>query len=138
MRFDYASRGLDTLYGSRSFELVPTGIFAAFERSNIISPGYRFMIRPTERLTLFIQHRAWWLTDEKGSWVNSGLQDPTGRSGNFVGQTVELRSRWGLVENVFLQAGYVHFALGRYPKHVPGGATQDSSNYVYVQTEFMF
>jgi hypothetical protein len=138
LRFDYASGGLDPLYGARSFELVPTGIFAAFERSNIASPGYRFMIRPKERLTLFLQYRAWWLADDEGSWVNSGLQDPTGKSGNFIGQTIEFRGRWGLVENLFLQAGYVHFAFGPFPKHVPGGPTQDSSNYTYIQMEFMF
>lgn len=134
LRFDYASRGLDPLYGARSFELIPTGIFQPF----IVSPGYRFMIRPKERLTMFIQHRAWWLADDKGPWVNSGLRDPTGRSGSFIGQTVEFRFRWGLIENIFIQAGYVHFAFGSFPKQVPEGPVQDSSDYAYFSTELMF
>ncbi len=138
VRFDYASNGFDTLYGARAFELIPTGIFGPFERSNIVSPGYRIMVTPTERMSLFVQHRAWWLANDEGPWVGTGLQDPTGRSGRFLGQTVELRARWGLIENVYMQAGYVHFAYGSYPRQVPGGPTQDHADYAYVQAELMF
>jgi hypothetical protein len=138
LRFDYAARGFDPLYGARSFELIPTGIFGPFERSNIVSPGYRVKVSPNDRLSLFVQHRAWWLADEKGPWAGTGLQDPTGRSGRFIGQTVELRARWGMIENIYLQAGYVHFAYGPYPKQVPGGPAQDHADYAYVQTELMF
>jgi hypothetical protein len=138
VRFDYAANGFDPLYGARSFELIPTGIFGPFERSNIVSPGYRIMVTPTERMSLFVQHRAWWLADDEGPWVGTGLQDPTGRSGRFLGQTVELRARWGLIENIYMQAGYVHFAYGSYPRQVPGGPTQDHADYAYVQAELMF
>lgn len=138
LRFDYASPGLDPLYGSRSFELTPTGIFAPFERSNLVSPGYRLLIQPQDHLTVFVQHRAWWLASDEASWVGSGLRDASGQSGNFLGHTVELRARWGVIENIFLQGGYVHFAFGPYPRQVAGGPRQEGSDYLYVQTEFMF
>ena len=138
LRFDYASGGLDPLYGARSFEFVPSGIFQPFERSNIISPGLRGMVQPRERLSLLAQYRAWWLADATDPWVGSGLQDPTGSSGRFLGQTIELRLRWGLIANVFLQVGYVHAAWGSYLERVPGGQGLPASDYGYVQTEFMF
>ncbi len=137
-RFDYASRGFDSLYGARSFELTPTGIFGPFDRSNIISPGYRILIQPADRMGVLVQHRAWWLADAKGPWVGSGLQDPTGNSGRFLGQTVELRFRWGVLANAFLQVGYVHFAFGGFPQRVPGGPPQDHADYAYAQIELMF
>lgn len=138
IRFDYASRGFDSLYGARSFELIPTGIFGPFDRSNIVSPGYRILVQPTERMGLLVQHRAWWLADAQAPWAGSGLQDPTGRSGPFLGQTVELRFRWGVVANAFLQVGFVHFAFGGYPQRVPGGPGQDHADYGYAQIELMF
>ncbi|GKS58060.1 alginate export family protein [Nitrospira sp.] len=138
LRFDYASGGLDPLYGARSFELTPSGIFQPFERSNIISPGVRGMVQPKERLTILAQYRAWWLADASAPWVGSGLQDPTGNSGRFLGQTIELRLRWGVIANVFLQVGYVHVAWGSYLERVPGGRDLSASDYGYVQTEFMF
>ncbi len=138
LRFDYASGGLDTLYGARSFELMPTGIFQPFQRSNILSPGYRIMIRPKEQITLFTQYRAWWLANDTKPWVETGLHDPSGQSGNFLGHTVEVRARWGIVENFFLQGGYVHFSFGDYPRNVPGGPSGNHSDYAYISTEFMF
>ena len=138
LRFDYASGGLDPLYGARSFELTPTGIFQPFERSNIMSPGVRGMVQPRERLTILAQYRAWWLADASAPWVGSGLQDPTGSSGTFLGQTIELRLRWGVIANVFLQVGYVHVAWGSYLERVPGGRDLAASDYGYLQTEFMF
>jgi hypothetical protein len=87
---------------------------------------------------LLVQHRAWWLADAKAPWVGSGLQDPTGGSGRFLGQTVELRFRWGVIANAFLQVGYVYFAFGGYPQRVPGGPQQDHADYGYAQIELMF
>ncbi len=137
-KFDYASNGFDTLYGRRSFELMPTGIFGAIQRSNVIYPGYRVLVKPAERVYLFVQHRPAWLADGRGTWVGTGLQDPTGSVGTFLGHIVELRARWGLTDYAFLQAGFTHFAFGSFPQRVPGSPGASHSNYGYVATEFMF
>ncbi|HXF92458.1 MAG TPA: alginate export family protein [Nitrospiraceae bacterium] len=137
-KFDYASNGFDTLYGRRSFELMPTGIFGAVQRSNVIYPGYRVLVKPAKRVYLFVQHRPAWLADGRGHWVGTGLQDPTGSAGTFLGHIVELRARWGLTDYAFLQAGFTHFAFGSFPQRAPGSPGASHSNYGYVATEFMF
>jgi hypothetical protein len=138
LKFDYASNGFDILYGRRSFELHPTGIFGPFQRSNMASPGIRLLVQPLSRSYVFVQYRAWWLADDRGSWVGTGLQDPSGRSGNFVGQTFELRARWSLKDNLYLQAGYAHFAFGPFAERVPSSPVTRDAHYGYFWTEFMF
>lgn len=137
-KFDYASNGFDTLYGRRSFELMPTGIFGAIQRSNVIYPGYRILVKPAERVYLFVQHRPAWLADGRGPWTSTGLQDPTGAAGTFLGHIVELRARWGMTDYAFLQAGFAHFSFGSFPQQAPGSPGASHSNYGYVATEFMF
>jgi len=138
LKFDYASNGFDALYGRRSFELHPTGIFGPFQRSNMASPGVRLMVKPIDRTYVFVQYRAWWLADDSHEWVGTNLRDPFGRSGNFVGQTFELRARWGLRENLYLQAGYAHFAFGPFAEQAPGSPVTRDAHYGYLWTEFMF
>ncbi len=138
LKFDYASHGFDVLYGRRSFELHPTGIFGPFQRSNTASPGARLLVKPIERTYVFVQYRAWWLADDQQGWVGTGLQDPTGRSGNFVGQTFEVRARWGMDENLYLQAGYAHFSFGPFAERAPGSPVTRDAHYGYLWTEFVF
>jgi hypothetical protein len=138
LKFDYASNGFDPLYGRRSFELHPTGIFGPFQRSNMASPGVRLLVQPFIRSYVFVQYRAWWLADDNSAWVGTNLHDPSGRSGNFVGQTFELRARWSLKENLYLQAGYAHFAFGPFAERAPGSPVTRDAHYGYFWTEFMF
>jgi hypothetical protein len=138
LRFDYASLGFDILYGRRSFEMTPTGILGPFQRSNFAFPGYRVLLTPTNRFYMFAQHRAAWMVDPTGPWVGTGLQDPTGQSGNFLGQTVEFRARWQALDNVFLQWGYMYFAVGPFARNVPGTPVDRDVNYFHFSTEFMF
>ena len=138
LKFDYASNGFDILYGRRSFELHPTGIFGPFQRSNMTSPGVRLLVQPRSRSYVFVQYRAWWLADDSSAWVGTNLHDPSGRSGNFVGQTFELRARWSLKENLYLQAGYAHFAFGPFAERAPSSPVTRDAHYGYFWTEFMF
>jgi hypothetical protein len=138
VRFDYASNGFDTLHGRRNFELTSTGIFGPLQRSNLLSPAYRVLAKPTDDISLFVQHRFAWLADPRGEWVTSGLQDPNGASGRYIGQIVEMRARWSLTDNVALQMGYAYFKLGGFATHAPGHTNTSDINYAYVQTEFLF
>ncbi len=138
LRLDYAGAGLDDLYGRRNFELIPTGIFGPFERTNVISPGYRILVLPIDTLYVFAQHRAWWLAEATAPWGGSGLHDPTGSSGRYLGHTVDVRARWGATDNMFLQVGYAHFAYGSYVRRVPGGPSDRHADYAYVSAEFIF
>ena len=71
LEYDYASgdkdpndgkdQRFDTLFGARRFEFGPTGIYGAFARSNINTPGYRIGINPRSDVQAFLSHRAFWL-----------------------------------------------------------------------------
>ncbi len=145
--FDYASgdrdpndgenNRFDTLYGARRFEYGPTGIFGAFARSNDISPGVRFTLRPSKQLQLMLTHRLHWLASKKDAWVPSGLRDPTGDSGRFVGQLAEIRLRYDVLpRNVRLETGFAYLFAGEFIEEVPTQTGPDDTYYVYFSVTF--
>jgi hypothetical protein len=151
VQYDYASGTanpagnstgtFDTLFGARNFEYSPTSIFGPFFRSNISTPGVRLSLEPRETIGLTLKYRAWYLAQSKDAWVGSGLQDPTGASGNFLGQDVELRGDWHWNTFALFRIGYDHLFKGSYMQNlarVPGNPPAKDSDYFYVQTELRF
>ncbi len=138
VKFDYASPGLDPLYGARAFELHPTGIFGPVFRTNMISPGVQLLVRPNEALSVFVQHRGFWLADGREPWRGTGLVDPTGASGRFLGHSIDIRGGLDLANNLFLQAGFVQFYFGGFARNVPGSPGAARADYGYVFTTFLF
>jgi hypothetical protein len=149
--YDYASgtanpngnktHTFDGLFGARRGELSATSLFGPFFRSNISSPGVRLQLHPLGIFDVNLKYRAWFLAQSKDAWVNSGMQDPTGDSGKFLGQDVEVRLQWHPTPNTTIDAGYEHFFKGSYIKDqtgVPGNPPSDDTNYFYIQTELMF
>lgn len=150
-QYDYASgtanpngdfdQTFDTLFGARRWEYTPTGIFGPFFRSNINTPGIRTYLKPWPAGTLMVKYRAWWLAQGRDAWVGSGLQDPTGRAGTFLGQDLELRATWTPSPFITVDAGYDHFFKGGYIQtlaEVPGNPPADDSDYFYLQAEIKF
>jgi len=135
------SHTFDGLFGARRFELSATSLFGPFFRSNISSPGIRLITHPFPTLKLNVKYRAWYLARSKDEWVGSGLQDPTGDAGSFLGQDVEVRIQWHPSPNFTVDAGYEHFFTGSYIKNqtnLPGNPPSNDTNYFYIQTEVMF
>ena len=131
----------DGLFGARRFDMIPTGIFGPFFRSNITGPGAQFYLQPRPGLRIYTKYRAWYLAQARDAWVGSGLQDPTGQAGNFVGQDVEIQVRWQISLNFELEAGYDHFFKGSYIQNlakVPGNPAADDTDYFYAQTMLRF
>ena len=150
-QYDYASgtsnpngdfsQTFDTLFGARRFEYNPTGIFGPFFRSNISSPGIRTYLHPFPFGTVMLKYRAWWLAQGRDQWVGSGLQDPTGQAGTFLGQDIEFRATWTPSPYISLDAGYDHFFKGSYIQtlaEVPGNPPANDSDFVYLQGEIRF
>jgi hypothetical protein len=154
VQYDYASgtadpngqtsHTFDTLFGARRFEYTPTSIFGPFFRSNISTPGVRLGFQPRADTTVRLKYRAWYLAQAKDAWVGSGLQDPTGSSGNFLGQDLELRITWQWVTDpklIEFDLGYDYFFKGSYVERqaqIPGNPSAQDSGYFYVQTEMRF
>lgn len=138
LKFDYASPDVDLLYGRRMFEFEPTGIIGPFQRSNLLTAAYRLLVHPLDQFMASFQHRLTWLADPKTPWINTGLSDPDGRSGSFLGHTYELRMNWHVHQNVILQAGYMFFNFGKYPRNAPDAPGDRNTHYTYFSTEVLF
>ena len=144
--FDYASgdddpndgenNRFDTLFGARRFEFGPTGIFGAFARSNLVSPGLRMRFQPFQETRVMLATRLHYLASDQDAFTTSGLSDPTGGSGRFLGQLAEIRIRHELVEgSVNLEFGLAHLFAGTFLEEAPGSDGEDST-YVYATTVF--
>ena len=112
----------DPLFGARRWDLMATGIFGPFLRSNISSPGWRLVVKPANSVTMQIKQRFWYLA--QGTAVNGGilLQDSTGGAGNYLGHDLELRVSWMISENLDFDAGYDHWFKGSYFDRLPASA----------------
>ena len=112
----------DPLFGARRFDLMPTGIFGPFLRSNISSPGWRVIVKPAEGWRIQLKQRFWYLA--QGSALNGGiaLQDPAGGSGNYLGHDLEFRVQWVVSNNLDFDVGYVHWFKGSYFDRLPASA----------------
>ena len=122
----------DPLFGARRFDFGPTSIYGPIARSNIVSPGLRVIADPIEKtLDAFVAYRLFWLASATDAWTTTGLRDPAGASGRFVGQQVEARVRWHLLpRNVDLELGAAHFIRGGFARSA--GGTGAPSTYVYT------
>lgn len=139
--FDYASgdddpgdgenNRFDTLYGARRFEFGPTGIFGAFARANIFSPGVRVKFDASPETQVMLAHRLHYLASDRDAWTTSGLVDPTGATDDFIGQLAEVRVRHDLGGGVRLEGGLAHLFAGDFIDDAPNATTQGDATYVY-------
>ena len=148
LEYDYASgdknpkdnqdQRFDTLYGARRFDFGPTGIYGAFARSNINTPGFRLNVSPRSDVQVTLSHRAFWLAQAKDAWTTANLQDPTGRSGNYVGQQLDLSTRWDFNSSLNFETGYTHLFKGSFAKNAPRAPAPVDVDYFYVESMLRF
>ena len=129
----------DTLFGARRFDFGPTGIYGAFARANLHSPGVRVEVKPHAQLSSFVAVRTFWLASKQDAWTTSGVQDAAGDSGDHVATQIELSVRWDVVPgNVRIESGYAHLFAGEFIDDAPNSNRQGDSNYVYSQIALSF
>ena len=146
VNYDYASGDseprdkrfgtFDTLFGARSFELNSTGIYGPFLRSNLHTPGLNLQLRPKTKLQIEVSYRLFWLAQPTDHWVDSGLHDPTGNSGSFLGQQIEAKLRMDVQDYFHVEFGYAHLFKGDYLARVPMSPATPNSNFVYAAVNF--
>lgn len=136
---DDDSNRFDTLFGARRFEHGPTGIYGAFARSNIQSPGYRLSARPASGVDVMLAHRLYWLASDTDAWMTSGLRDPAGDAGSFVGQQLEARLRWDVAPgNLRLEVGGAHLFAGSFIDDAANATGQGDTTYGYLALDVRF
>jgi hypothetical protein len=135
---DHRNGAFDSLFGPRRFNFGPTGTWALISRSNLNSPAAQISVKPLAPLEVSVNHRGVWLAQERDVWRGIGLSDPSGRSGNYVGQQTEFRLRYSWQSHFELDTGYVLFREGSFvrgtsPKPVDGWGT-----FFFVANEWKF
>lgn len=128
----------DPLFGVRRFDLMPTGNFGAFSRSNISSPGWRLIVQPAENWTVQVKHRFWYLAEARAAYVGGLVQDSTGGAGNYLGHDLEFRVQWTVSQNMDFDVGYDHWFKGSYFDRLPASASlpaggNKDTDYFYFQ-----
>jgi hypothetical protein len=100
---------------------------------NVINPKMRIEIRPTKKLRLDAAYGGYWLASDSDAWVQAGRRDPEGRSGDCVGQELEVRARYQIDPRIEIEVGYAHFMPGPF---VGNTGPADDSDFLYVATTF--
>jgi hypothetical protein len=113
---DNRSDNFDPLFGARRFEYGPTGIYQWMSRTNISSPALYFALKPVKRFEFMPNVRWQWLAQARAPWAGGLLRDPTGRSGAYVGNSMEWRLRYTFASYFRPEIGYVRFFKGRFAK----------------------
>lgn len=147
----------DPLYGASDFDFGPTGIYGAFQRSNINSPGYKLNFSPRNDLELSIQQRLVWLASGTDCWGGNTCTAATtpalaNGNGNFVGDQFAFRGRYNFNSSLNFEAGWYHLFKGDFaksatvsknaatptnlsPSYTPPGADTD---YFFIQSQLRF
>ncbi|SFK38592.1 Alginate export [Nitrosomonas aestuarii] len=129
----------DTLYSARRFDFGPTGIYGALARTNMHAPGMRLNLKPHNRLTASMDYRALWLASSRDAWGFTGVRDPDGRSGSFVGSQLDAQIQWQLLPgNIAIEAGYTHLFSGKFIHNAPNAGHRGDINYFYTQITINF
>jgi hypothetical protein len=136
---DLASERFDSLFGDRSFEFGPTGIWGAISRTNLSSPGVRLEVRPDQASDALVMLRQVDLDSQRDSFANSGVRDVTGVAGDEVGGQVEVRyRRWLVPDALRLAVGGAALVRGDFLKTAPNATGQGDSFYGYVDLTWSF
>jgi hypothetical protein len=136
------SHTFDPLFGARRGDLIATGMYGPFRRSNILSPGLRLQVAPRPDLRAWLKVRYWQLAQEKDAFVSTGLRDAAGESGERLGTDVELAVTWTPRPWLILETGYDHWWKGTYldgvasPTPAAGEISTDDTDYFYVSVSF--
>ncbi len=106
-----------------------------FQWENLHAPKMRVEIQPDKKLKMDAGYSAYWLASDSDRWNNANLRDPSGRSGNFIGQEFDARAKYAVTPKLDMILGYVNFQPGRFTETV---GRPDSSNFVYLEVTVRF
>ncbi len=134
-RFDQYER----LFGGRRTDLNNTSIHGPLTPANLSAPGLRFDVRAQAGWDARLHYSAPFLASETDSFVIARLRDPAGRSGRFLGHTLDARFRTWLWPGVArLEIGGSAFVFGRFTQSVPDGPQGGRTLFGYTQMTVYF
>ncbi len=117
-----------------------------FEMSNIRTPKLRLEFEPSvsfiNNLKIDTGYSWYTLESDTDTWGPTSLRDRTGKSGDKIGEELDITARFPINKFVYTSIGYTHFWAGDFTKRAAGIASnandatrRDDSDYLYVQLE---
>lgn len=142
----------DPLYGAQDFDFGPGGIYQAFQRSNINSPGYKLEFAPRSDLSFRFNQRLVWLASGADGWGGASCSKTAPCSfkgnGSYVGDQIGLTGRYNFNSSLNIDAGWYHLIKGDFAKTAKTGESNSAANNVapagadtdffYVQSQWRF
>lgn len=98
---------------------------------NLRSPKVRVEFTPLPSVRVDAGLSAYWLASGTDRWNTTGLRDPSGASGTYMGHEFDLRVRFPVGGHVAMNLGYAHFQPGQFTRATSGRS--DPSDFVYVE-----
>ncbi|MCI5107647.1 MAG: alginate export family protein [Pseudomonadales bacterium] len=128
---DNESNELDHLFGVPRPDFGPTGLYRAFQRVNTESPGLMLNLQPASNIDAYLRWQRPSLAEQAQGWQTTRYQHPGGLGETHLGDQLETRVRWHLLDNkLTVDGGYVWVKAGPYMDLVGKG----NSQYFYLQT----
>ena len=144
----------DPLYGASDVDFGATGIYSAFIRTNINSPGARFNFSPRSDVTVSLQQRAIWLASSGDCWGGASCTSATSpglignkqeTSASYIGDQIGFSTRYNYNSSLNFDAGFFHLFKGQFAKTAVSTAASQAvstlggdTNYFYVQSMIRF
>ncbi len=140
----------DPLYAALDFDFGPGGIYQAFQRSNINSPGYKLEFAPHKDVSFKLNQRLVWLATGADSWGGASCSNysPCLSKGNgsYVGDQIGVTGRYNFNSSLNFDAGWYHLIKGDFAKTAKStvtGANNVSTpgadtDFFYVQSQLRF
>jgi hypothetical protein len=129
----------DTLYGMRSSDFGPAGMYAAIGRANIAAPVLRLQGTPGSRTQLMASWRPMWLADWHDSFSNTSVRDSSGRSGAFAGHQFEVRLRhWIIPRHLRAEWDGLILAKGRFLREAPNAPRDGDTRYTSLALTLVY
>jgi Alginate export len=141
LEYDYASGSknylnpngtdsrFDPLYAASDMDFGPTGIWGAFQRSNINSPGLTLDFAPKNDLSFRLRNRIVWLASAGDCWGGTSCTSGTSPSlayagtnkaapsgDSYVGDQLGLTGRYNYNSSLNFEVGYYHLFKGEFAK----------------------
>ncbi|HPN05857.1 MAG TPA: alginate export family protein [Hyphomonadaceae bacterium] len=136
---DLSNERFDSLFGDRSFEYGPTGLYGAIARTNLIGPSIRIEVKPDRLSEAVVAVRQIRLDSATDSFANSNVRDPSGASSDDVGTQIELRyRRWLVPDSLRLQVGGAAILKGEFLDTAPNATRNGDTLFGYTDLTWTF
>lgn len=103
--------------------------------SNMIQPSIGISAQPTDKTRVNAIYRTVWLASDTDAWSRGDRVDPTGQSGDFIGQEIDMFVEQRITDHWVIEVGYGHFMPGNFVRNT--GDSPDSDRF-YVQSTLSF